>query len=29
LNDARTNLKDNQGGLAQVEDLARQLGLGS
>ncbi|MFA5958145.1 c-type cytochrome biogenesis protein CcmI [Hyphomicrobium sp.] len=29
LNDARTNLKGNQGGLAQVEDLARQLGLGS
>mgnify|MGYP000479903244 CR=1 FL=1 len=29
LNDARTNLKDNQVGLAQVEDLARQLGLGS
>jgi cytochrome c-type biogenesis protein CcmH len=28
LNDARTNLKGNQGGLAQVEDLARQLGIG-
>lgn len=29
LGDARASLKDNQGGLAQVEDLARQLGLGS
>ncbi|WP_423414534.1 c-type cytochrome biogenesis protein CcmI [Hyphomicrobium sp. B1] len=29
LNDARVSLKGNQGGLAQVEDLARQLGLGS
>jgi cytochrome c-type biogenesis protein CcmH len=29
LNDARASLKSNQGGLAQVEDLARQLGLGS
>lgn len=29
LNDARTNLKGNEVGLAQVEDLARQLGLGS
>ncbi len=29
LSDARANLKGNQGGLAQVEDLARQLGLGS
>ncbi|MBS0253525.1 MAG: tetratricopeptide repeat protein, partial [Proteobacteria bacterium] len=29
LNDARASLKGNQGGLAQVEDLARQLGLGS
>ena len=29
LSDARANLKSNQGGLAQVEDLARQLGLGS
>lgn len=29
LGDARANLKGNQGGLAQVDDLARQLGLGS
>lgn len=29
LSDARANLKGNQGGLAQVDDLARQLGLGS
>jgi cytochrome c-type biogenesis protein CcmH len=29
LNDARANLKSNQGGLTQVEDLARKLGLGS
>lgn len=29
LGNARASLKDNQGGLAQVEDLARQLGLGS
>lgn len=29
LNDARASLKGNQGGLAQVENLARQLGLGS
>jgi cytochrome c-type biogenesis protein CcmH len=29
LIDARSNLKDNQVGLAQVEDLAKQLGLGS
>lgn len=29
LSDARANLKGNQSGLAQVEDLARQLGLGS
>ncbi len=29
LSDARANLKGDQGGLAQVEDLARQLGLGS
>ncbi len=29
LGDARIQLKGNQGGLAQVEDLARQLGLGS
>jgi cytochrome c-type biogenesis protein CcmH len=28
LNDARTNLKANQGGLVQLEDLARQLGIG-
>jgi len=29
LNDARTGLKNDKGGLASVEDLARQLGLGS
>jgi cytochrome c-type biogenesis protein CcmH len=29
LSDARTNLKGNQVGLAEVEDLAKQLGLGS
>lgn len=29
LTDARTNLKGNQDGLAEVEHLARQLGLGS
>ena len=29
LGDARASLKGNDGGLAQVEDLARQLGLGS
>lgn len=29
LSDARANLKGNQGGLAQVDELARQLGLGS
>jgi cytochrome c-type biogenesis protein CcmH len=29
LNDARTGLKDDKVGLAGVEDLARQLGLGS
>jgi cytochrome c-type biogenesis protein CcmH len=29
LSDARVSLKGNQGGLAEVEDLARQLGLGS
>ncbi|MFT3731010.1 MAG: c-type cytochrome biogenesis protein CcmI [Hyphomicrobium sp.] len=29
LSDARANLKGNQQGLAQVEDLAHQLGLGS
>ena len=29
LNDARTGLKDDKVGLASVEDLARQLGLGS
>lgn len=29
LNDARAGLKENQTGLAKVEDLARQLGLGS
>lgn len=29
LSDARANLKGNQVGLAQVDDLARQLGLGS
>ncbi|CAA2140587.1 c-type cytochrome biogenesis protein CcmI [Hyphomicrobium sp. ghe19] len=29
LTDARANLKDNQDGLAEVEHLARQLGLGS
>jgi cytochrome c-type biogenesis protein CcmH len=29
LTDARANLKGNQDGLAEVENLARQLGLGS
>jgi cytochrome c-type biogenesis protein CcmH len=29
LSDARTKLKGDEGGLARVEDLARQLGLGS
>lgn len=29
LSDARANLKGNEVGLAQVEDLAKQLGLGS
>ena len=29
LSDARTKLKGDEVGLARVEDLARQLGLGS